>query len=149
MGSPAIVQKICKTPLTAGCAPSSLPATAASSVNASGDAVTSYVHVYVRVAHGETIDDITPEELEDCAQLVKANSIAGNKENNVTIEMEEPVELTFALRYLNFFTKATPLGSTVKLSMSPDVPIVVSYPIGGSGALSFYLAPKIDEEAES
>ena len=47
MGSPAIVQKICKTPLTAGCAPSSLPATAASSVKASGDAVTSYVHVYV------------------------------------------------------------------------------------------------------
>lgn len=45
----------------------------------------SSAHVYVRVAHGETIDDITPEELEDCAQLVKANSIAGNKENNVTI----------------------------------------------------------------
>jgi hypothetical protein len=45
----------------------------------------SSAHVYVRVAHGETIDDITPEELEDCAQLVKANSIMGNKENNVTI----------------------------------------------------------------
>jgi proliferating cell nuclear antigen len=61
--------------------------------------------------------------------------------------MEEPVELTFALRYLNFFTKATPLGATVTLSMSPDVPIVVSYPIGASGSLSFYLAPKIDEES--
>ena len=62
-------------------------------------------------------------------------------------QMEEPVELTFALRYLNFFTKATPLGATVTLSMSPDVPIVVSYPIGASGSLSFYLAPKIDEES--
>lgn len=81
--------------------------------------------------------------------MLRQHADAEKEENNVTIEMEEPVELTFALRYLNFFTKATPLGSTVKLSMSPDVPIVVSYPIGGSGALSFYLAPKIDEEAES
>lgn len=41
----------------------------------------------------------------------------------VTIEMNEPVQLTFALRYLNFFTKATPLSPTVILSMSADVPL--------------------------
>lgn len=45
----------------------------------------SSAHVYLRVARGETMDDITEEELEDCAQLVKANSILGNKENNVSI----------------------------------------------------------------
>ena len=44
----------------------------------------------------------------------------------VTIEMNEPVQLTFALRYLNFFTKATPLSPTVTLSMSAHVPLVVS-----------------------
>ncbi|XP_045140229.1 proliferating cell nuclear antigen-like [Echinops telfairi] len=49
------------------------------------------------------------------------------EEEAVTIEMNEPVQLTFALRYLNFFTKATPLSSTVTLSMSADVPIVVEY----------------------
>lgn len=38
-------------------------------------------------------------------------------------EMNEPVQLTFALRYLNFFTKATPLSPTVTLSMSADVPL--------------------------
>lgn len=37
--------------------------------------------------------------------------------------MNEPVQLTFALRYLNFFTKATPLSPTVILSMSADVPL--------------------------
>lgn len=37
--------------------------------------------------------------------------------------MNEPVQLTFALRYLNFFTKATPLSPTVTLSMSADVPL--------------------------
>lgn len=77
--------------------------------------------------------------------LLKAN--AGEKESdNVIIDMEEPVELTFALRYLNFFTKATTLGGTVILSMSPDVPIVVEYPIGDAGHIKFYLAPKIDED---
>ena len=45
----------------------------------------SSAHVYLRVKRGETWDDITEEELEDCAQLVKANSIVGNKENNVGI----------------------------------------------------------------
>lgn len=67
------------------------------------------------------------------------------KEEEVDIQMEEPVELTFALRYLNFFTKATGLGPTVILSMSPDVPIVVEYPIEDSGHVKYYLAPKIDE----
>ncbi len=76
--------------------------------------------------------------------LVKANS-AEKDEERVQIDMEEPVELTFALRYLNFFTKATALGGTVILSLSPEVPIVVEYPIGESGEIKYYLAPKIDE----
>ena len=45
----------------------------------------SSAHVYLRVARGQTMDDITEEELEDCAQLVKANSIVGNKENNISV----------------------------------------------------------------
>lgn len=64
----------------------------------------------------------------------------------VVIDMEEPLEQTFALRYLNFFTKATPLSDTVTLSMTKDVPLVVEYPIGESGHIRYYLAPKIDEE---
>jgi len=72
-------------------------------------------------------------------------------EEQVTIEIEEPVTLTFALRYLNFFTKATSLSSTVTLSMSKDVPLVVEYPIKGKendniGHVRFYLAPKIEED---
>ena len=37
--------------------------------------------------------------------------------------MQEEVKLNFALRYLNFFTKATPLSSNVTLSLSPDIPL--------------------------
>mmetsp|Transcript_22558 Transcript_22558/g.50905 ORF Transcript_22558/g.50905 Transcript_22558/m.50905 type:complete len:261 (+) Transcript_22558:51-833(+) len=72
---------------------------------------------------------------------------AEKEEDQVVVEMEEPCELTFAMRYLNFFTKATTLGGVVNLSMSPDVPVVVEYPIENVGHVRFYLAPKLDEES--
>lgn len=37
----------------------------------------SSAHVYLRMRKGQTIDDISEGLLEDCAQLVKANSIQG------------------------------------------------------------------------
>ena len=78
--------------------------------------------------------------------LVRNGAGGGKEEEEVSIDMHEPVELTFALRYLNFFTKATALGNRVILSLSPEVPIVVEYPIGDdTGDVKFYLAPKIDE----
>jgi proliferating cell nuclear antigen len=67
--------------------------------------------------------------------------------DSTTVEMEEPVELTFALRYLNFFTKATPLSDKVRLHLSKDVPLMVEYAIENIGHLRYYLAPKIDDEA--
>ncbi|KAG6698521.1 hypothetical protein I3842_08G024200 [Carya illinoinensis] len=45
----------------------------------------SSAHVYVRLHKGQTIDDISEGLLEDCAQLVKANSIQGNKVNNIDV----------------------------------------------------------------
>ncbi|KAF4521887.1 hypothetical protein B566_EDAN008388 [Ephemera danica] len=68
------------------------------------------------------------------------------EEEAVTIDMQEPVSLTFACRYLNHFTKATPLSSVVQLSLSADVPLVVEYAIGEMGHIRYYLAPKIDDE---
>ncbi|KAL3769266.1 hypothetical protein ACHAW5_002282 [Stephanodiscus triporus] len=80
--------------------------------------------------------------------LIRQNNTAEKDEDKVMIDMQEPVELTFALRYLNFFTKATSLGPTVILSMSPEVPVVVEYPIGETGYIKYYLAPKIDEDED-
>ncbi|KAA3458005.1 pentatricopeptide repeat-containing protein [Gossypium australe] len=45
----------------------------------------SSAHVYLRLKKGQTIDDISEGVLEDCAQLVKANSIQGNKVNNIDV----------------------------------------------------------------
>ena len=77
--------------------------------------------------------------------MLKHNSSVDKEEDSVVIDMQEPVELTFALRYLNLFTKATALGPSVVLSMSPEIPIVVEYPIDTVGYIRYYLAPKIDE----
>lgn len=69
-------------------------------------------------------------------------------EESTTIEMHEPVSLTFALRYMNSFTKATPLSSTVTISLSSELPVVVEYKIAEMGYIRFYLAPKIEDEEE-
>ncbi|XP_053981649.1 coiled-coil domain-containing protein 25 isoform X8 [Hylaeus anthracinus] len=45
----------------------------------------SSAHVYLRLHPGQTIDDIPSTVLEDAAQLVKANSIDGNKINDVDV----------------------------------------------------------------
>lgn len=78
--------------------------------------------------------------------MLKHNTAVDKDDDAVVINMEEPVELNFALRYLTLFTKATALGPTVTLSMSPDIPIVVEYPVDTMGHIRYYLAPKIDEE---
>jgi proliferating cell nuclear antigen len=75
------------------------------------------------------------------------NSNADDNENeNTLIELEEPVQQTFALRYLNSFTKATALSKSVTISMGSDVPLVVEYKIEDFGHVRYYLAPKIDDE---
>ena len=78
--------------------------------------------------------------------MLKNNTAVDKDDDAIVIDMQEPVDLNFALRYLTLFTKATALGPTVTLSLSPDIPIVVEYPVGDMGHIRYYLAPKIDEE---
>ncbi|KAJ1629455.1 proliferating cell nuclear antigen [Pavlovales sp. CCMP2436] len=79
---------------------------------------------------------------------VRDNGSSDVKEGDrVDIEMEEPVNLNFAMRYLKSFAKAAPLCDRVQLCLSRDVPLLVKYDIPNFGSLSYYLAPKIDDEA--
>jgi hypothetical protein len=59
--------------------------------------------------------------------------------------MSEPVALTFSLKYLTNFCKASGLSSRVKLCLSSEVPLLVEYPLseGNPSYLRFYLAPKV------
>ncbi|XP_077226111.1 proliferating cell nuclear antigen-like [Tasmannia lanceolata] len=80
--------------------------------------------------------------------VCRHNTTVDKPEESTIIEMKEPVSLTFALRYMNSFTKATPLSNTVSISLSSELPVVVEYKIADMGYLRFYLAPKIEEDED-
>jgi proliferating cell nuclear antigen len=62
---------------------------------------------------------------------------------SIDIELTEPVSLTFSLKYLVNFCKASALSNTVKICLSNEVPLLVEYSLAGSSYLRFYLAPKV------
>lgn len=62
---------------------------------------------------------------------------------NVDIQLGEPVSLTFSLKYLVNFCKASGLSGRVKLSLSAEVPLLVEYGLSNNSFLRFYLAPKV------
>lgn len=81
------------------------------------------------------------------ANIKLAQTFSADKEDeSVIIEMQEPVMLTFACRYLNSFTKATPLSGQVQISISANVPLVLEYRIPDLGHIRYYLAPKIEDD---
>jgi hypothetical protein len=68
---------------------------------------------------------------------------------NVDIQLSEPVSLTFSLKYLVNFCKASGLSSRVKLCLSTDVPLMVEYSLANNSYLRFYLAPKVSQVVNS
>mgnify|MGYP002776943634 CR=1 FL=1 len=62
----------------------------------------------------------------------------------------KPVTLTFAVEYINTFSKAKapPLSNIVSLSMSSELAIVVKYQIAEMSYINgrLYLASKIEDE---
>jgi len=78
---------------------------------------------------------------------IKQGAAADAEEGEATtIELNEPVNLTFALRKLCAFTRATALSTCVSLSLSDDVPLAVEYTISELGYIRYYLAPKIEDD---
>jgi len=72
---------------------------------------------------------------------------SSDDEATTSIDLTEPVTLTFALRKLVAFTKATALSSSVTLSLSDDVPLAVEYTVANLGYIRYFLAPKIEDES--
>jgi len=77
---------------------------------------------------------------------LKGSQASVDSEEAVVVKVEEENSLTFALRYLNLFSKGSSLASKVSLSLSTKIPLRVEYNLGDLGYLRFYLAPKIDDE---
>lgn len=74
---------------------------------------------------------------------VRSHQNVEKEDQNVTINLSEPVSLTFSLKYLVNFCKASGLSGKVKLCLSQEVPLLVEYSLSGSSYLRFYLAPKV------
>ncbi|KAI8907479.1 hypothetical protein PhCBS80983_g04027 [Powellomyces hirtus] len=77
---------------------------------------------------------------------IKQGSAVDDEGVATTIELNQSVNLTFSLKYLSNFTKATPLSDTVSLNMSADVPLLVEYKVSEIGYIRYYLAPKIGDD---
>lgn len=77
------------------------------------------------------------------AVTLRSHSTIDKPEKAVEIQLTEPVALTFSLKYLVNFCKASGLSDTVKLCLSNEVPLLVEYQLTSNSHLRFYLAPKV------
>ncbi|XLR38504.1 hypothetical protein HN51_025657 [Arachis hypogaea] len=73
----------------------------------------------------------TKDDIGTANIVCRHNSSVDKPEEATTVEMNEPVSLTFALRYMNSFTKAARLSNLVTISLSKELPVVVEYKIAG------------------
>lgn len=72
---------------------------------------------------------------------------SGNEPSqHLELDVKENIELSFATQYLKKFTAAGPLAQTVSVSLSKDVPMVITYEIEDLGHIKYFLAPKIDDD---
>jgi proliferating cell nuclear antigen len=79
---------------------------------------------------------------------IQINANEGDRrEDQTVLNIDESVNLSFALRYLNMFNKAASLSSSVTLMMSSDQPLVTEFKIENLGYIKYYLAPKISDES--
>ncbi|KAL1311567.1 hypothetical protein AAFC00_001685 [Neodothiora populina] len=77
---------------------------------------------------------------------LRQHSNVEKPDQDVEITMSEPVALTFSLKYLVNFCKASGLSERVRLCLSDEVPLLVEYALSSNSYLRFYLAPKIGDE---
>jgi len=69
-------------------------------------------------------------------------------DGRVKISISGAVKIAFSVKYLVQFSKGMKLSDRVRLSISNRSPLAIEYQIEDDGYLRFYLAPKIDDEAD-
>lgn len=109
------------------------------------------------------IGDITEIRVSSDSVSFKTSGDSGTvekllgEEDGVSIVIDEDTKdstnVSFALRYLDIFTKAGTLASTMKISVHPNSPMDIYFPIGKPNEqkqhlsyIRFYLAPRIDDD---
>ena len=73
-------------------------------------------------------------------------SIDEDEEDQTVVVLNNAVALTFSLKFLLNFCKATPLSKSVTLHLSTEVPMLVEYKVSDTGYVRYYLAPKMNDD---
>lgn len=72
-----------------------------------------------------------------------------NDKTPVTINVNDPVKMTFPGKYLNMFTKAVPISDSVTLCIQDGNPLAIEFSLPEeAGFVRYFLAPKIDQDDE-
>ncbi|EMG48323.1 Proliferating cell nuclear antigen [Candida maltosa Xu316] len=66
--------------------------------------------------------------------------------DRVSISLDDPVDLTFGLKYLSDIVKAATLSTFITIKMADKTPALFEFKMESGGYLRFYLAPKFDDE---
>nr|5CFK_A Chain A, Proliferating cell nuclear antigen,Proliferating cell nuclear antigen [Leishmania donovani]5CFK_B Chain B, Proliferating cell nuclear antigen,Proliferating cell nuclear antigen [Leishmania donovani]5CFK_C Chain C, Proliferating cell nuclear antigen,Proliferating cell nuclear antigen [Leishmania donovani]5CFK_D Chain D, Proliferating cell nuclear antigen,Proliferating cell nuclear antigen [Leishmania donovani]5CFK_E Chain E, Proliferating cell nuclear antigen,Proliferating cell nucle len=77
--------------------------------------------------------------------FLQAAGVSDRSTKGVEVTMEEPITLSFALRFMGIFAKGSTLSERVTLKFAKDSPCMVEYGIDNVGYLRYYLAPKVDD----
>ncbi|AGE49555.1 putative DNA polymerase sliding clamp 2 [Acanthocystis turfacea Chlorella virus Can0610SP] len=64
------------------------------------------------------------------------------------VKVSGPLDSTFSLKYINTFCKAANVSKTVALRLSPDQPLLLKYEFASNSYISFFLAPRYEEDNE-
>merc|ERR1712093_710631 len=69
------------------------------------------------------------------------------QEESLTVAVKKDISMTFGMRYLNLFTRATALCKQCSLNMTEGEPMMLQYNLGedSHGFIRFLLAPKLDD----
>lgn len=89
------------------------------------------------------------------AKILYQESGAVEDWNLTTVKVDKATKLSFALRYLSLFAKATALSNYTTIQLNSECPMSIDYPIEQPlanpekavyyGYVRYYLAPKIDD----
>lgn len=76
--------------------------------------------------------------------IIKSNN-PNKVEDKIKIICQEKINISYGLKYLNSFSKASNVTSLVKIHLSSTNPLLINYEIENFGYIRFYLAPKMAE----
>ncbi|KNC86325.1 proliferating cell nuclear antigen [Sphaeroforma arctica JP610] len=80
--------------------------------------------------------------------VLRQSSSVDDEKKAVVIEVQEPISLSFATKFLVQFSKSAALNESVTLNLGDGVPLMVEYPMKEMGYVRFYLAPKLSNESD-